>query len=148
MAEYEDPLIGFKYSLEVGGHVTGFFLECSGLNIEYDPVEFKAVNESGVPLIIQQPGRIKYSDITLKRGITSNLDIWNWRGLVENGEIDQARATGTITMLKEDGTPVTAWHFERGWPSKVTGPQVKADSNEYGVEELTIVHERLYRENV
>lgn len=146
MPEMEDPLIGFKYSLDIGGKVTGYFTECSGLNLEYEPVELKVVNEKGVPLIIQQPGRIKYSDITLKRGITSNLDIWNWRQEIEEGKVDSARVSGTVKMHAEDGTPIAMWHFERGWPSKVTGPQVKADSNEYGVEELTIVHEGLYRE--
>ncbi len=147
MAEYEDPLIGFKYSLDIAGKVTGYFTECSGLDIEYDPVELKAVNEKGVPIIIQQPGRIKYSDITLKRGITSNLDIWDWRKEIEEGNVDSARVSGTVTMHSEAGDPIAMWHFERGWPSKVTGPQVKSDSNEYGVEELVIVHERLYRES-
>jgi phage tail-like protein len=145
MADIEDPLIGFKYSLKIGSQVAGYFTEVGGLNIEYEPVELKIVNEKGVPIILQQPGRVKYTDITLKRGITSSMDIWNWRKLIEDGKITDARTAGTITMHKEDGTPVTQWHFENGWPSKVTGPQVKADSNEYGVEELTIVHERLYR---
>lgn len=144
---FEDPLIGFKYSLDIGGKVTGYFTEVSGLDIEYEPVELKVVSEKGVPLIIQQPGRIKYSDITLKRGITSNLDIWNWRQEIEDGNVDSARVSGTITMHKEDGTPLSIWNFENGWPSKVSGPQVKSDSNEYGVEELVIVHERLYRES-
>jgi phage tail-like protein len=143
---FEDPLIGFKYSLDIGGKVTGYFTECNGLNIEYEAVELKAVNEKGVPVIIQQPGRIKYTDITLKRGITSNLEIWDWRSEIEEGNVDSARVSGTITLRAEDGTPVSLWHFENGWPSEVSGPQVKSDSNEYGVEELTIVHEKLYRE--
>jgi len=147
MAEMEDPLVGFKYGLDIGGKAVGYFTECSGLNIEYETVEHKIVNEKGVPVIIQQPGRIKYSDIVLKRGITSNLDIWDWRKEIEEGKIDSARVSGTVTMLSQDGNPLSLWHFERGWPSKVTGPQVKSDSNEYGVEEVTIVIERLYRES-
>ena len=144
---FEDPLIGFKYSLDIGGKVTGYFTEVSGLDIEYEPVELKVVNEKGVPLIIQQPGRIKYSDITLKRGITSNLDIWTWRQEIEDGNVDSARVNGSVTMRSEDGTPVAVWNFENGWPSKVSGPQVKSDSSEYGVEELVIVHEFLKRES-
>ncbi len=144
---FEDPLIGFKYSLDIGGKVTGYFTEVSGLDIEYEPVELKVVNDKGVPLIIQQPGRIKYTDITLKRGITSNLDIWGWRQEVEDGNVDSARVNGSITMRAEDGSPVAVWNFENGWPSKVSGPQVKSDSNEYGVEEVVIVHEYLKRES-
>jgi phage tail-like protein len=40
---------------------------------------------------------------------------------------------------------VAQWDFENGWPMKVTGPELKADSNAYGVEELTIVHEGIRR---
>ena len=32
------------------------------------------------------------------------------------------------------------------WPSKLTGPTFKADDNGIGVEEVTIVHEGMYRE--
>ena len=35
----------------------------------------------------------------------------------------------------------------KGWPVKVTGPSVKADSNEIGVEELTMAHEYIERVN-
>jgi phage tail-like protein len=143
---YEDPLVSFKYSLEISGKVTGYFTECGGLDLEYEASELKVVNENGVPIIIQQPGRLKNTDITLKRGITSNLDIWTWRSEIEEGNVDDARVSGTITMHAADGTPLTMWHFENGWPSKISGPQVKSDSNEYGVEEMTIVHEGMYRE--
>lgn len=37
------------------------------------------------------------------------------------------------------------WNFIRGWPSKVTGPSVKSNHNEIGVEELTITHEYIER---
>ena len=37
------------------------------------------------------------------------------------------------------------WNFESGWPVKVSGPSVKADSNEIGIEELSIAHEGLWR---
>ncbi len=39
------------------------------------------------------------------------------------------------------------WNFENAWPVKVTGPSVKADSNEFGIEELVITHEGLSRAN-
>jgi phage tail-like protein len=42
---------------------------------------------------------------------------------------------------------VARWNFERGWPSKCSGPSVKADGNEIVVEELTIVHEYIKRES-
>jgi phage tail-like protein len=41
---------------------------------------------------------------------------------------------------------VAIWHFANAWPSKVTGPSLKSDDNSFGVEEVTIVHEGMYRE--
>ena len=40
---------------------------------------------------------------------------------------------------------VARWNFERAWPLKVSGPQPKTDSNEIGIEELTLVHEYIQR---
>ena len=40
---------------------------------------------------------------------------------------------------------VARWDFERAWPVKITGPQPKADSNEIGIEEITITHEYITR---
>ena len=37
------------------------------------------------------------------------------------------------------------WNFVEGWPSKITGPQAKADGNEIAVEELTVTHEGIER---
>lgn len=146
MAEVmEDPLVSFHYQVDIGGMIVGQFMECSGLDIEYDGAELQITSPKGVPMVVQQPGRKKFSDITLKRGVTSSLDIWDWRKLIEDGDVDSARVNGSITLCQQDGTPVAMWNFERGWPSKVTGPQPKSDSNEIGVEEVVIVHEFLER---
>ena len=88
---------------------------------------------------------MKWGDITLKRGITAEFDIWTWRKQVEDGLVDAARTNGSIIMLDQELTPVAQWDFENAWPSKVSGPQVQSDSNNYGVEELTIVHEYIVR---
>ena len=48
-------------------------------------------------------------------------------------------------MLDQSLKPVAKWDFENAWPSKVSGPQAQSDSNNYGVEELTIVHEYIVR---
>jgi phage tail-like protein len=43
-------------------------------------------------------------------------------------------------------TAIAIWHFANAWPSKISGPSMKSDANEIGIEELTIVHEGMYRE--
>ena len=143
--EGKDPLVQFSYALDLGGKVKGYFTECSGLGSEHDVVEHKVVDEKGRQMIKMVPGRIKWDKITLKRGITDAKDIWDWRKKVEDGQVEDARIDGSIIMMDQELKPIARWNFEGGWPSKVSGPQLKSASNEIGVEELTIVHHRLER---
>ncbi len=143
----EDPLVGFHFAVDVQGAVTGYFTECSGLGSENEIIEHKVVNEAGVEAVVKQPGRLKWGDIVLKRGITSNMDAWEWRKMVEDGDVAGARQNGSIVMFDQQLTEVARWNFENAWPLKITGPSVKSDGNEVGVEELTIAHEFIVRES-
>jgi phage tail-like protein len=141
----EDPLVGYHFGVEIQGVVSGYFQEVSGLGSENEVVESKLVNEKGVEVVLKQPGRLKWENIVLKRGITSNLDIWTWRKMVEDGDIAGARQNGSIVMFDHTLGEKARWNFENAWPVKVTGPSPKADSNEIGVEELTVAHEFIER---
>jgi phage tail-like protein len=158
MADREDPLIGFHFAVDVQGVVTGYFTECSGLGSEHDIVEHKVVTETGQEVVLKIPGRLKWENITLKRGITSSMDIWEWRKQVEDGDViwewrkqvedgdvNGARRDGSVVMYDQHLEEVARWNFERAWPLKVSGPAPKADSNEIGIEELTIAHEYIER---
>ncbi|MCD6475780.1 MAG: phage tail protein [Anaerolineaceae bacterium] len=145
MANREDPLIGFHFAVEIQGVVTGYFTECSGLGSENEIIEHKVVSENGQEIILKIPGRLHWGDIVLKRGITSSMDIWDWRKQIEDGDIDNSRHDGSVVMYDQELKEVARWNFERAWPVKVTGPQPKADSNAIGIEELTLTHEYIAR---
>ena len=142
----EDPLLGFNFLLELDGAAAGYFTEVSGVGSEHELVEHKVVDEGGREIVRKIPGRLKWTDVTLKRGVTSNVELWEWRQIVLEGTMDDARKNATITMFDRSYTPVARWHFSNAWPSKLTGPTFKADDNGIGVEEVTIVHEGMYRE--
>ncbi|MBN1934277.1 MAG: phage tail protein [Anaerolineae bacterium] len=143
----EDPLLGFTFKLDLGGKTVGYFTECSGIGSENEVIDHKVVDENGHEILRKIPGRLKWGDITLKRGITSDLTIWEWRDMVVLGKISDARTTCSIHMMARDySAPVASWSFQKAWPSKVTGPSLKSDSNEFGVEEVVIVHEGMSRD--
>jgi phage tail-like protein len=141
----EDILVGFHFALDIQKTVMGYFTECSGIGSETEVATSKVVNEKGVQVVLKVPGRLKWGDITLKRGLTSNMELWNWRKLVEDGDVKKARKNGTITMFNQQLKPVAIWEFKNAWPSKISGPSPKADSNDLVVEEITIVHEYITR---
>jgi len=136
-----NPLVSSFFTIEAGSNVKGAFRECSGLGSEHEVVEQKASGPDGRQILQKIPGRMKYSDITLKRGITDAMDMWKWRKLVEDGKVTQARYAVMIKMHAADGSVVARWELTNAWPSKITGPAANATNNEIGVEELVLVHE-------
>ncbi len=140
-----DPMIGAHFEVSVGA-VTGYFTEVSGLGSESEVVEHKIIAKGAKESMIRKiPGRLKWGDITLKRGITKNMDFYTWRKQVEDGKVEAARLDGTIIMYDQTMTPVAEWNFFKGWPSKISGPSLTAESNAVGIEEVTIVHEGIKR---
>ena len=137
----KDPLVSSWFGVEFQGQVVGAFRECSGLGSENEVVEYKASGDKGQYVIKKVPGRLKWNNITLKRGITDAMDMWKWRKLVEDGKIDEARKNGTITMYNQQGDAIAKWDFKNAWASKLTGPTANAGNNEVAIEELEITHE-------
>lgn len=140
-----DPLISFSFSLEISGKVTGYFTEVSGLGSETEIVEHKVTDPQGRDLIQKIPGRLKFTDMTLKRGVTSIMDLWQWRKMVEDGDIGGARSNGTVTLFDQSLKAVAKWDFTNAWPTKISGPTISSDSNAFAVEEVTICFETMVR---
>jgi phage tail-like protein len=140
MAE-KDPLVSAWFGIDFHEKIKGAFRECTGLGSENEVVEYKASGPNGEQVIKKVPGRLKWNNITLKRGITESMGMWDWRKYVEEGDIDNARRNGTITMYSLKGEPIARWDFTAAWPSKLTGPSANAANNEVAIEELEITHE-------
>ncbi len=140
-----DPLVGWQFVLEVNKLPVGYFSEIDGIGSETEIIEHKTLDKNGVEVIQKIPGRLKWNDVTLKRGITNSLAIYEWRKLVELGKMKDARLNCTIKMKDRDYSDAAEWTFDQAWPSKVSGPNLRADSTEVGVEEMTLVHEGMRR---
>ena len=142
-----DPLVGFQFALTVDD-VTGYFTEVSGIGSENAVVTHKVVTPEAKEVTLQIPGRIEWGEITFKRGLTTDFSFWVWRELVITGDIVTARRDVTIEMFDRNYNSVVTWTCTNAWPSKLSGPSIASDSNDFTVEELTIVHEGLTRTDV
>jgi phage tail-like protein len=147
---HRDPLISpyFKVSINgaLDGKVEAYFKECSAIGSE-NPVISTQVDRGAKKMTQKQPGLTKYNDVTLKRGVTEDLGFWTWRQQIIDGQVNKARASGTISLYNQMDTLVASWNFKEAWPSKITGPSFNATGNEIAVEEVTIVFESMTREN-
>ena len=145
MAGREDPLVAFKFGLEISGKLSGFFTSVSGIGSESEVVEHKIVSDKGETIIQKIPGRLTWTEVSLKRGVTSNIDIWNWRKMVVDGKVNEARTNCSIIAYDQTQKEIARWNFENAWPSKVVGPELDSSSTNYMIEDVTIVHEGMVR---
>jgi phage tail-like protein len=142
-----DPVVGFMFALTID-EVTGYFTEVSGIGSENAVATHKVVTEAAKEVVLQVPGRIEWGEITLKRGLTKDFQFWDWRELVITGDIATARRPVTIEMFDRNYNSIVTWNITNAWPSKLSGPSIASDSNDFSIEELTIVHEGLTRLDV
>jgi len=104
----------------------------SGLTTETTVIEYREGNERATTRKI--PGLTKYSNIVLKRGITKDRSLWNWRKTVIDGAT--LRTSGSIILLDESRQEVARWNFREAWPCKWEGPALNAKSGEVAIETL------------
>jgi len=144
-ARSTDPLVGFHFMVEIQSVFQGAFREAGGLGSENEIIDYPAADSKGTTVLQKVPGKLKWENITLKRGITNNIDLWKWRKLVEDGKVEEARQNGSVVMFDQANTEVARWNFVNAWPAKLSGPSLNASNNEIAIEELTIAHEGIER---
>ncbi len=142
----DDPLTAFTYGLEVEGRGVGFFTSASGIGSESEVVDHKVTTGSGAQVIQKIPGRVTWTPITLERGLTGSLYVWDWRQMVIDGNVREARANCSIIAYDQQNKEIARWEVENAWPSAVSAPASGDDeSTAHGVESMTIVHEGMKR---
>ena len=141
----KDPVGAFSFEVEAGGKLLGAFRECSGIGSETAVVEY-AYSKGKATWIHKEPGTHKFTNIVLKRGVTKEMDLWDWRGNVLDGDMKGARRSCTITVYDTQHNPMAMWELNDAWPCKLTGPTFNAQNNEIAVEELEMVHEGIKRQ--
>lgn len=130
-----DPYKAFNFKLELGTEAVAGFRECSGLSFTTDPVEYREGTD--VPNHMRKlTAMCKKSNISLKRGMTQNKDLFTWYKTVLNGAVE--RRDGAIVLQDEQHNPVMRWNFENGWICKWEGPMMNASSNDIALESIEI----------
>lgn len=135
----------------------GAFSECSGLNAE---IEVETYTQGGQHANPQRFFKgASFPNLSLKRGISPNTDLWDWQAQVANAQrTTRIRKDGLVILFDRGGLnlagaglpgidrlPVAAWYFRRGLPVKLQGPQLDATANRLAIETLEIGHEGLQR---
>lgn len=138
-SQRDDPYKAYNFRVEIDGVALAAFSEVSGLESETEVIEYRTGTESNT--VRKLPGLTKHANIVLRRGVTQDAELWNWRKTVEDGQVD--RRNGSIVLLDDDRSEVLRWNFTNGWISKWVGPNLNAEGNEVAIETIEIAHEGL-----
>jgi phage tail-like protein len=132
-----DPYGNYNFLVEIDGITRAAFQECSGFDSTIDVIEHREGGENTT--VRKLPGLTKYSNITLKRGMTDDTELYDWHRQVVRGDIE--RKNGSIVLLNRKGEEVARWNFYRAWPTKWDGPDLNAEGNDVAIETLELAHE-------
>ena len=136
-----DPYRNFSFLVEIDGITQAGFSDCSGFGASTDPIEYREGGETKT--VRKLPGLTKYTNITLKWGLTDSKELYQWYRDVVNGKIE--RKSGSIILLDLEGNEKVRWNFFEAWPTKWDGPDFTAKGNDVSIETLELAHERVER---
>lgn len=116
------------------------FAECDGLEMSIEP---KMIRSGGDNRRQEHfIGPTSYSQLTLKRGMTANLELWNWfLATTQPGRVSTAQ--GQVTLWDADGTPRITFVLENCLPVKMRGPSLNAKDGQVAIEEMQLVYASL-----
>lgn len=114
------------------------FAECSGLEMS---MELKTVREGGNNTQqIHLVGPVSYGTLALKRGMTSNLDLWKWFSAAVSGQGRGTTATGLVIMRDGAGNPQVRFKLAGCLPIKMKAPALNAKEGLLAIEEMEIAY--------
>jgi phage tail-like protein len=139
-----DPLKSFSFLVEIDGIPSASFRSVSGLAAEAEVIEYR---EGADKLTSSRklPGRVEYPNVTLRRGLTTNRDLWEWWKTVRDGTLQ--RRTVVITLLNDAGEPVLRWRLREAWIAGIEFSELDASKNEIAIETIELAHEGLELED-
>ena len=117
--------LAFNFQLSVtagfANRAIGGFSEMSGLSTENTAAEYRPGGAQG-NFAHKYPGVYKATDVTLKRGVVSSTDLFDWMEGVRTRGILGRKDSVVITLLNERRTPVVSWTLRSVAPKRYTGP--------------------------
>ena len=90
-----DPFASFNFKLEIEGITVAGFSEVTGGNSESNVIDYREGDEAITPRKLS--GLNKYGNITLKRGMSLDKQLYEWRKTAVDGDI-----TRDIRTMRKD----------------------------------------------
>jgi len=151
-ASAHDPYRTFKFRVRFGNTTVAGVTKVSPLSRSVNVTELR---EGGDLLAARQnPGTIRYEDVTLERGRTADRQFEDWANLPARLHLDPSGVSGFKRTVFIDvfdlksapadraSTPVVTYKLLRCWVTRyVALPDLDASANAVALESITLRHE-------
>ena len=143
MVDRKDPYRNFRFRVEIDGINVASFADATIPDSTTDVAPYREGTDPTHERKLS--GLTKYGNITLKKGITDSLDLYNWKKTVEDTGAITARKSISIVLIDEEGNDKSRWNVVEAWPTKYAPSGLSAKANEVLIESIDIVHEGITR---
>ena len=140
-----DPYRGFRFRLEISGIQIAAFSEASIPDITIEAIDYR----EGTDPIYKRPlsGLSSYGRITLRRGLTDVMDLYEWQqAVILNGSgASGVRKNLSIILISAGGEDKSRWDVVNAWPTKYETAGLNASSSDVVVETLELAMDYMER---
>lgn len=140
------PFTAFNFAVEIKVDgvamqvVDAAFSECDGLEMTMDVKTIREGGNNGKQIRLSGP--MSFGQVTMKRGMTANLELWDWFNLMLTDQ--SLRADAEVVIFASDGeTERARFLLSRCVPVKLKSPPLNAKDGAVAIEELQIAYEKL-----
>jgi phage tail-like protein len=137
------PYRDFNFRVEIDGIGEAQFCEVSIPEAEITVVEYREGADK-TAATRKLPGRVRYGNIVLKRGVTGDLALWEWFRAIAAGDFQPRNVS--IVLLDASRQPVIRWTVTEAWPTKYDVSDLDAKHNEVVIELLELANEGIQAE--
>jgi phage tail-like protein len=134
----------FRFAVIVESVYMGIFTEVTLPTLE---VKFGTpIREGGQNGVHKLPTHSEYGNLTLKKGIGVNSDLYDWYAEVSARQWVKAKRSVLIAMIGGPlpvRAPTTIWILTGALPVKWTGPTLKSSDNAIAIESLELMFDSI-----
>ena len=131
-----DPYRVFNFVVEINGTQMAGFSEVMGLEARTETEDYR---EGGTNDYVHKIAKeTRYSNLTLKRGITEDSKMWEWCDSVRTGRVE--RKTISVLLLDSQRNEKWRWVFRDAFPVKWNATDLSGLGNAVVVESVEFAH--------
>ena len=144
MPDRYGPYRNTRFLLEIDGIVQAGFSQATIPENSTEAIEYREGTDP--PTQRKLWSLNAFGNLTLQWGTTpDSTELFEWRQLVEQGKMEEARRSIAVVLSDEEGNPGARWEFRNAWPRQYDAPDLDAAGSEVAIESMEICHEGMER---